>query len=81
MACGCPVVVSNAASLPEVCGDAALYIEPTDILGITQGIYQCLTDGGLRGSLKKKVLEKAKFFSWEKTATKHLEVFERLWGI
>ena len=76
MACGCPVVVSNAASLPEVCGDAAFYVEPTDILSITQGIHQCLTDGGLRESLKKKALERAKSFSWQKSAWEHLKIFE-----
>ncbi len=80
MACGCPVVVSNAASLPEVCGDAAFYVEPTNIHSIINGIHQCLTDEALREFLKKKALERTKLFSWQKAATNHLKVFEGPWG-
>ncbi|OGP55703.1 MAG: hypothetical protein A2Y65_03055 [Deltaproteobacteria bacterium RBG_13_52_11] len=76
MACGCPVVVSNAASLPEVCGDAAQYVDPHDVNSIAGGIAKGLSDETLRRSLIARGLERAKLFSWEHAAKKHLEVFE-----
>lgn len=78
MACGCPVVVSNAASLPEVCGDAAYYVNPYSVDSIAEGIYKVLTDEDLRQSLIQKGLERVKLFSWEKTAEQTLEVFEKV---
>lgn len=78
MACGCPVVVSNMASLPEVCGDAAYYIDPCDVASISEGIYKVLTDENLRQTLIKKGLERATLFSWEKSAREHLRVFEEV---
>jgi len=76
MACGCPVVVSNVSALPEICGDAAYYINPYNIDSIVEGICKVLDDKDLRGELIKKGLERAKIFSWDKSARKHLEVFE-----
>ncbi len=78
MACGCPVVVSNVASLPEVCGDAAHYVDPHDVEGIAEGMYKVLTDNALRQSLIQKGLERARLFSWEKSAREHLKVFEEV---
>jgi glycosyltransferase involved in cell wall biosynthesis len=76
MAHGCPVVVSNVSSLPEVCGDAAEYVDPKDIHSIADGMYKVLTEGSFRRSLIKKGLERAKGFSWEKSAKEHLAVFD-----
>ena len=76
MACGCPVVVSNVSALPEICGDAAYYINPYNIDSIAEGIYKVLDDKDLREELIKKGLERAKIFSWDKSAREHLEVFE-----
>jgi glycosyltransferase involved in cell wall biosynthesis len=76
MAHGCPVVVSNVSSLPEVCGDAAEYVDPKDIHSIADGMYRVLTEGSLRRSMIKKGLERAKGFSWEKSAKEHLAVFD-----
>jgi glycosyltransferase involved in cell wall biosynthesis len=78
MACGCPVVVSNVASLPEVCGDAAYYVNPYDVESIADGIHKVLTDEALRQSLIKKGLERAKLFSWEKSAKEHIKIFEEV---
>ena len=80
MACGCPAVVSGVASLPEVCGDAAYYVNPYDVESIAEGMYKVLTDEDLRRSLIEKGLERAKLFSWEKCAKEHLEVFEEVSG-
>lgn len=76
MACGCPVVVSNAASLPEVCGEAAYYVNPYDTMSIAEGIRKLLTDDSLRQKLIKKGLERAQRFSWEKSAKAHIKVIE-----
>ncbi len=78
MACGCPVIVSNVASLPEVCGDAACYVDPHNVESISEGLYQLLIDESLRHSLVKKGLERAKRFSWEKTAKEHIKIFEEI---
>jgi len=80
MACGCSVVVSNVASLPEVCGEAAYYVNPYDVESIAEGMYKVLTDEDLRRSLIEKGLERAKLFSWEKSAKEHLKVFEEVSG-
>ncbi|MEW6418732.1 MAG: glycosyltransferase family 1 protein [Nitrospirota bacterium] len=80
MACGCPVVVSNVASLPEVCGDAACYVDPYNVENIAEGIRKVLTDKTLKLSLIEKGLERAKLFSWEKSAKEYIKVFEEISG-
>lgn len=78
MACGCPVVVSRAACLPEVCADATCYVDPKDVQSIAEGLTNVLADEELRRSLIEKGTERAKLFTWEKTAEKTLEVFREL---
>ena len=68
MACGCPVVVSDTSSMPEVCGDAALYFDPRDQYSITAAMRRILSDEELRNDLREKGLARAGQFSWEKTA-------------
>src|SRR5919109_4226437 len=80
MACGCPVIASRAASLPEVCGDAAYYVDPADVDSITEGLYKVLNDDGLRRTLIEKGKQRAKLFTWEKTARETLEVFDEVLG-
>lgn len=76
MACGCPTIVSNAASLPEVCGDASLYCDPHDIHDIASKIRLLLSDGGLQEDLRQKGYQQAKKFSWEKCAEQTMKVIE-----
>jgi glycosyltransferase involved in cell wall biosynthesis len=78
MACGCPVIVSRAASLPEVCDNAAWYIDPEDVGSIAEGISKVLTDTMLRSSLIQKGLARSKYFSWERSAQEHIKVFKEL---
>lgn len=78
MACGCPVIVSNVTSLPEVCGDAAYYIDPYSVESIAEGIEKILSDDDLRQSLIKQGLERARLFSWEESAQEHLKVLEEV---
>lgn len=68
MACGCPVIVSNTSSLPEVCGNAACYIDPKNEDEMAEVMVAVVSDGGLRLKLKNKGLSRAKLFSWDKTA-------------
>lgn len=75
MACGCPVVVSKVASLPEVCGDAAAYVDPLDIDGISGTLERLLGDVETLSLMKKRGKARAGLFSWEKTAREHLRVF------
>lgn len=78
MACGCPVVVSKAASLPEVCGDAAYYVDPEEVTSIAGGISKVLSDEELRASQIKKGIAHADGFRWEKSALQHLHIFEEV---
>lgn len=70
MACGIPVLTSNITSMPEVAGDAAVLVNPYRVESIANGIEKIVNDSDLRKSLIEKGLERAKLFSWEKTAEK-----------
>jgi len=78
MACGCPVITSNASSLPEVVGDAALLADPSDSNGFTKHLEQVLADEELRRVLRERGFARAAQFSWERTARETLRVFERV---
>ena len=75
MSCGAPVVTSNTSSLPEVAGKAAVMVDPTNIGQIAAGIRTALEN---RDILQKKGIEQAKKFSWERTAHKTVEVYEKI---
>lgn len=75
MACGCPVVSSNAASLPEVCGDAALLVPPTDVAALTSALRRVLDDPALRDLLGARGLRQAARFTWRAAAEKTLAVY------
>jgi len=81
MACGTPVVCSNTSSLPEVAGDAALLVDPTDVRALARVMERVLTDETLRASLRVKGIERARRFSWEDAAQKTLEVYQRVAGL
>jgi len=78
MACGCPAVVSNAGSLPEVCGDAVVYCNPYDPEDIARAMYEVLNSEDLRNYLVQKGFERVKMFSWEKTAREILKIIEEV---
>ena len=67
MACGVPVVASNVSSLPEVVGDAALLVEPTDVASIAGAMERLFTDDVLAKELRERGLSQARLFSWGKT--------------
>ena len=78
MTCGAPVIVSNTSALPEVVGDAGLMIDPHDIEGLTVALWRMLTDEALRQSYVEKGFQRAKKFSWEKSAAKTLEIYHKV---
>ncbi|HXG01154.1 MAG TPA: glycosyltransferase family 1 protein [Bacteroidota bacterium] len=75
-----PVVVSRVSSLPEVCADAALYVDPYDVHSIADGMYRMLTDSSLRQLLIVKGVERVQHFRWEDSARKHMQVFAEAAG-
>jgi glycosyltransferase involved in cell wall biosynthesis len=75
MTCGVPVIVSNRAALPEVVGKAGLTIEPEDVDGLAEMIKQVMTDDELRNRLRIDGINRAKEFTWERTALRTLEAY------
>jgi len=78
MACGTPVVCSNASSLPEVAGDAALLFDPLDVEGMAAAMDRVLRDEALRAELIERGLKRARRFSWEKCARETLAVLGKV---
>ena len=75
MACGCPVIVSNVASLPEVVGNAAILIDPNDTANLADALETVLTNEGMKRELVARGLEHASQFTWEKAANETLNVY------
>jgi alpha-1,3-rhamnosyl/mannosyltransferase len=78
MASGTPVLTSRSSSLPEVGGDAAIYVDPFDIESIGLGLREALGRPARLAELAARGLERARSFSWEHTAAKTLGLLERL---
>ena len=77
-ACDCPVLASRSSSLPEVAGQAALYFDPKDASSISGAVAMVIDDEALREELRKKGRDRRQAFSWELTALKTKEVYERV---
>jgi glycosyltransferase involved in cell wall biosynthesis len=77
MACGAPVVTSKASSIPEVAGDAALFVDPEETDEIAAAIERMLGDGSLRRRLRDRGLERARLFSREVLVPRLFEVYRR----
>ncbi|MGO4496267.1 glycosyltransferase family 4 protein [Paenibacillus sp. 2RAB27] len=78
MASECPVVVSSAASLPEVCGDAALYCDPFNPMDIANKIEKLLNDKSYKDLIVKKGKEHAKKYTWEKCAKETIAIIKEV---
>jgi glycosyltransferase involved in cell wall biosynthesis len=78
MACGTQVVASNSSSLPEVVGDAGLLVDPYDVQGFADAIERLLTHSDLRREYRGRGLRRARSFSWDRAARRHLEVYQEL---
>ena len=77
MARGVPVVCSNASSLPEIVGDAALLFDPHDEAAIAQAVERLLGDAAQAARLRERGRERARLFTWERTARLTLESYVR----
>ncbi len=77
-ASGCPLIVSNCSSLPEVAGGAAVYIDPLSGASIKNAVERVINDESVRGELRLRGYEQLKKFSWRITAQKTREIYEKL---
>lgn len=78
MACGTPVVTSALSSMPEVAGDAALLIDPYNVVALADALRRLLADDALRGELITRGHRQAAHFTWERAAEQLLSVYRRL---
>lgn len=78
MAAQCPVVLSNTSCFPEIANDAGAYFNPYDIDSIFEMMDKVLTDTQYRDRLIRLGNERVKFFSWEKCAQMHLNLYKTL---
>ncbi len=78
MACGVPVITSSRTSIPEVVGDAAIMVDPEKEQIIADTICEVLSNNDLRNTMINRGLERAKMFSWEKTAQETLDLYRMI---
>ncbi len=78
MACGTPVICSNASSLPEVVGDAAITVDPNDVAAWANAMRTLLTDETRRREMRERGLAQAKKFSWRRCAQETLAVYQSI---
>ena len=78
MACGTPVLTSNANGLREIAGDAALFIDPTDEHEMASALGRLLSDRDLRTELSARGLKRVSLFQWDKCARETLSILESL---
>ena len=76
MHCGCPVIVSNRGSLPEVAGQAGLLLDPDDIVAWAEAMAQVLSSPDLRARMVAGGRIQAQKFSWQKTAAATLKIYQ-----
>ena len=68
MMCGCPVVVSDGGAIPEVCGDAAIYVSPLDVDGWTDALERVADSVSERQAMRERGLAQAKSYTWRRAA-------------
>ena len=78
MARGVPVLTSNVSAMPEVAGDAALLVNPTDVTSIAEGLRRLAVDSELRNTLIRAGTERIKEFTWEKSVEATWNVYREL---
>ena len=75
MSCGAPVIASNTSSLPEVVGDAAILVDPQDLLGLAAAMQRLCQDEALRRQMSGRGVTQAARFSWQRAARETLAVY------
>lgn len=77
MACGTPVIAANTSSLPEVVGDAGMLVDPRSVRSLASTMLMVARDGDLRQQLGLRGRERAREFSWTRTAELTVEVYRQ----
>ena len=75
--CGTPVICSESGSLPEVAGNAAIYVTPSDTDSITKAMIEMVFDSDIYSKLKSRTLNQASKFSWERTASETYKIYKQ----
>ena len=75
MACGTPVACTNTSSLPEVVGDAGLLFDPLSVEAVAGAVQQAMSDESLRAELRRRGLQRATQFTWDRVAQETLQVY------
>ncbi|GIW45851.1 MAG: glycosyl transferase family 1 [Candidatus Binatia bacterium] len=78
LACGCPVIAPRHSSIPEVVGEAALFLPAVDREAIAAALRRVCGDAALREQLRRKGIERARLFSWRRTAEQTLAVYREV---
>jgi glycosyltransferase involved in cell wall biosynthesis len=78
MACGCPVIASESSSIPEICGDAAYYVNPLNIESIAEGLHTVITNESLKNQLIQKGFEQCSHYSWVESSQQFINVVNEL---
>lgn len=78
MACGCPVVCADATSLPEVAGDAGVLFDPRSAEEMAEKVWALWNDDARLRAMRAWGLERAKLFTWDETARRTLQVYNRM---
>ena len=72
MACGCPVAASSAGAIPEVCGDAAVFFDPTDVEAMAAAMLEA---DSRRDELRERGFARVARYTWDETARRHEDVY------
>jgi glycosyltransferase involved in cell wall biosynthesis len=78
MACGVPVITTNVSSMPEIIGDTGVLVEPHNATALADAITRTISNSQLMAELAVKGLERAKQFTWERTACETLRVYRKV---
>lgn len=78
MGCGTPVITSNTSSMPEVGGNAAVYVDPFNVADISKKIYDTISDKNLQTTLKENGIKRAEAFSWNRSARELLSIYQQM---
>lgn len=78
MSCGCAIVASETGACPEITAGAALLANPYEPDDFAEKIKRILTNGSLKTDLESKSIERAKFFTWERTAQRTIKEIARI---
>lgn len=78
MSVGCPVITSNVASLPEVCGEAARFVDPSDERALTVALDDLLSDSDSRAELRERGRVQAARYNWQRSAVRFAEIAEEV---